>query len=177
MNKLLCWILLLFICSCVQTTEKQQAVTKKPLLSDEELFNDNSEKINEIEQACINVGRAFQNAQILALSTGDNLCLVLENESQFSTIKIFKLIQRGVPPQIGKLQAEHKLSSSVRFVQNATRYFYCDYARRIDFDGPDVRLVTRKKQPNADIVIEYKGSNERGLVDFTKNSPTIRYYP
>ncbi|BBM85358.1 hypothetical protein [Candidatus Uabimicrobium amorphum] len=168
----------LIVCGCMQpVVTPQKNVVKKPLLSDEELFSDDSSAVNEVEQACAYVGNAFQSAQKFALSTGNNICVVVTKEGNIPVIQIFKLIERSTTPKIGEKYAEYKLSSNVRFTHDSIRYFYYDYARRIDFDEPDVRLVTRSKNPNADLVIEHLSSGEKGLVDFTKNSPTIRYFP
>ena len=155
----------------------QKNVVKKPLLSDEELFNEDNSTTNEVEEACAYVGNAFQSAQKFALSTGKNICVAVMNDGNAPVIQIFELIERSAPPKIGEKYAEYKLSSNVKFTHSTTRYFYYDYARRIDFDEPDVRLVTRAKNPTADIVVEHVRSGEKGLVDFTKNSPTIRYFP
>lgn len=168
----------LIVCGCMQpAVTPQKNVVKKPLLSDEELFNEDNSALNEVEEACANIGNAFQSAQKLALSTGNNICVVVMNNDDAPIIQIFKLIERSATPKIGEKYAEYKLSSRVRFTHSSTRYFYYDYARRIDFDEPDVRLVTRAENPTADLVVEHISSGEKGLVDFTKNSPTIRYFP
>ncbi|WP_372368406.1 hypothetical protein [Candidatus Uabimicrobium sp. HlEnr_7] len=171
MNKYIFFIGFIF-CGCIQTVAPSKKLTQKPLLSDKELFAEEQGLASKLEEACANTGNAFQSAQKLALSTGKNICIIVDKNS----VKIFELLERSSPPRRGTPYGEYELPANLQFAHKSARYFYCDYARRIDFDDPDVRLVTRTKNATADIIIEHSGRDgEKGLIDFTKNSPTIRY--
>lgn len=170
------YICVFLISGCVYVPEKKVAREAKPLLSDAELFGNNNAENNPINLACDLVIIALGKAQKHALSTGENICVILENKTNLSQILIYALKTRN-GPKLGQKYDSYELPKSTKFADKK-RYLYYNSARKVDFDEDDIRLVVRLKNPKADIIVESRDDSfkQKGLIDLVKNNSHMQLY-